>query len=149
MTKLTKSELFEFAQVFILANTPLSLFNGLIRCAGMQKLRKNSEDVLLRYYDHITGRAERNEIVLALAYAVLCALVLRTREIGSLEVDASRLQWGQRIWDFMKRSDSGTGGLGISARQAPTITASNSPSGETRFILGPDGLPALSWRNVS
>jgi len=147
MIKLTKSELLEFAQVFILANTPLSLFNGLIRCAGMEKLRKNSEDVLLRYYDHITARAGRNEIVLALAYAVLCALVLRARQISSLEVDASRLQWGQRIWDFMRRSDSGTGGLGIIARQEAMITSSNSPSTEMR-ILGPDGLPASSWSNL-
>jgi hypothetical protein len=65
--KLAKSDLRDFARVLILANTPLSLFKGIVRCAGMDKLRKWSTTELIEYYDYITARAERSEVAAGLA----------------------------------------------------------------------------------
>jgi len=145
--RLTKSDLIEFAQVAVLANTPLSLFKGMVRCAGMTKLRKASIADLTALYDSVTARAGRSEFVVGLAYAVLCAIVLHARETPQITVDASRLNWGKSIWDFMKRAHIGTDNVDLKAPQQPTISSQSSPSTETRVSLyGADGQP-ISWRN--
>src|SRR5689334_16878642 len=101
-----KSDLMDFARVVVLANTPLSLFNGMVRCAGMDKLRKWSSHELVAYYDKVTARpGQRTEIVAGLAYAVLCAIILQNCESANITVDASRLHWGAHIWEFMSRSN--------------------------------------------
>ncbi|MFZ0970568.1 MAG: hypothetical protein WAN13_20015 [Candidatus Acidiferrales bacterium] len=92
--KLARIDLIEFAQVLVLANTPLSLFRGMVQCGGMQKLRRYPAADLTAYYDGVTARAGRSEIVAGLAYAVLCAIILLAREAPNIQVDAARLQWG-------------------------------------------------------
>jgi hypothetical protein len=144
--KLTKSDLIEFAQVVVLANTPLSLFNGMVRCAGMAKLRKCPTTDLTVYYDHVTARAERSEVVIGLAYAILCAVVLQKRESPEIRVDSSRLQWGERIWDFMKRASIGTGLVAYDAApQRPRVSTSGTNSTDTPMLYGPGG--NVVWRN--
>jgi hypothetical protein len=136
MITLRKSELLEFAQIFMLANTPLSLFNGMIRCAGMENLRKAPLAQLNALYDRVTARAERSEVVAALAYAVLCAVVVQARTLPDVDIDASRLQWGAAIWEFKKRSEIGTSLIIVPSRNnPPRISLSTSPSNDQHFSL--------------
>lgn len=146
MIALSRSDLMDFARVVVLANTPRSLFAGMADCSGMDKLRKCSSDELIEYYDHITARAgRRNELVAGLAYAVLCAIVLQRRDTPTLRVDPARLQWGQRIWDFMDRANIGTQRIVIPATEfavAPKVAVVSSASVDTRVALyGADGQP--------
>jgi hypothetical protein len=146
--RLAKSELVDFARVTVLANTPLSLFNGMVNCAGMAKLRRCSTEDLMAYYDRVTARAGRSEIVVGVAYAVLCAIALHAREAANINVDASRLQWGERIWEFMKRANVRTSRFDIDTTpQRPIVTSVSSVSSDTRVSLyGADG-NAVAWRN--
>ena len=139
--RLTKTDLIEFAQTLVFANTPLSLFKGMIGCSGMQKLRKYQISELIEYYDWITARGKRTEIVVGLAYAVLCALVLHARDTRGVHFDSSRLQWGERIWKFMERSTIATGRVTLDTSvQEPKISVVSSRPGETPGLLyGPDG----------
>lgn len=148
MIELKKSDLTEFARTTVLANTPLSLFKGLVQCAGMERLRRWSTEELTAYYDRVTARAGRNEIVVGLAYAVLCAIALHAREEAGIEIDPSRLLWGQAIWDFMKTATIATSRIVLpSSAHRPTITVSSS-SGQPSAggLFGPDGRPLPAAR---
>lgn len=151
MTKLTKSDLIEFARTTVLANTPLSLFKGLVQSAGMDRLRKWSAEELLACYDRVTARAGHSEVVVGFAYAVLCAIVLHGRENPNIRTDPSRLFWGPAIWGFMMKANIPTSQIiHPSLAQPPTITVSSS-SGQpaTSRLLGADGRPLLAgWRNL-
>jgi hypothetical protein len=140
---LAKSDLRDFARVLILANTPLSLFKGIVRCAGMDKLRKSSTAELVEYYDYITARAERSEVAAGLAYAILSAIVLHARTEPHIYIDASRLRWGSRIWDFMRASNIGTDYVNapFSTKQ-PEISVTNSPTARA-LLFGADGRPLI------
>lgn len=142
MKELSKSDIEELALVFVLANTPASLVRGMNRCSAMTKLRQWSADELVRYYDRITARAKRSEFVVSLAYAVLCALMLRVRDGVRVNVDASRLLWGEYIAQIVTRSGVPTGRFDVSIPLAkPTVLVSSSVSSNTPLILGPDGRP--------
>jgi len=138
---LLRHELKEFAQVLVLANTPLSLFQGLTHCSGMGKLRECSPQALSDYYNRITARARRSEFVVALAYAVLSAILLHAREGNRTSIDASRLLWGEQIRDYLERSTVITQQHFLSPSTEPKIRAMSSVSASTSVILGPDGQP--------
>jgi|SRR5690348_36115 len=142
MIKLTKSDVIDFARIAVLANTPISLFKGMVGCAGMHKLRQYSVHDLVDYYDRVTARAERSEIVVGLAYAVLCSIALHARDHGGIQIDASRLSWGRRIWDFAVRAAIRTDLIvpALSVQQ-PKVIARSSASVETPFLFGPNGRP--------
>ena len=137
MIKLSKSDIVEFAQIFMLANTPLSLFNGMLRCAGMDKLRRATAQELTAKYDQLTAKAERSEVVAALAYAILCGMVVLSRTSPEIDADASRLQWGTAIWEFKKRSEVGTSLIILPSQNnpPPRVSTSSSPSNDQRFTL--------------
>jgi hypothetical protein len=144
MIRLSKNDLVDFASVVVLANTPLSLFKGMVECSGMKKLRKCPPLDLITYYDYVTARRGRStEVVAGLAYAVLCALILHKRESSEIRVDASRLQWGERIWEFMSRTNIGTSRITLTtSTPAPKISSFGSPSAKPTIPLyGPDGRP--------
>lgn len=148
---LSKSDVTDFARVAVLANTPLSLFTGMVRCSGMDKLRRCPSNDLLAYYNRVTARPGNcTEIVAGVAYAVLFALILQMRETPNIQVDASRLQWGERVLEFATRSNIGTSQITLSgSTPAPRISTSSSPSARTIFPLyGADGQP-LPWRNLT
>lgn len=148
MTRLSKTELEEILTTFFLANTPVSLFRGMSRCEGMGKLRKCSAVDLSEYYDRITARAERSELVVALAYAVLSAILIRASEGDRVPVDATRLLWGDRIQAHVQRS--WVPSTVVSAANAPAQVHSISSPGATvgtSGLLGPDGRPVGVWRN--
>lgn len=148
MTKLSKTELGEILTTFFLANTPVSLFGGMSRCEGMRKLRKSSAADLSEYYDRITARPERSELVIALAYAVLTAILLRASDGDRVTVDGTRLLWGERIQAHAERSLIPS--MVVSTSNAPPeIRSVSSPSASVGAsgLLGPDGRPATLWRN--
>jgi hypothetical protein len=104
MVKISKQELRELATVLVVANTPNSLYEGLVDCSATKKLIKQMDQAdSLSYYDKITSRAKRNEIVIALAYAVLIS-ILRNKN-GLIQPDVSRLDWGAEILEFEKSAD--------------------------------------------
>jgi hypothetical protein len=143
MTKLTRAELLEFAQIVVLANTPISLFRGMERCAGMDSLRKTPLAELVAYYDHLTARAKRNEIVIGLAYAILCAIIVQGRSSNQPGVDGTRLQWGVQIQDFMKRAYVGTEStIILTDFPRPTVSSTGSPAGSKVGSAPPAGLYA-------
>lgn len=99
MIRLTKAELFDMASMFMAANTPLSLFHGLLKCRAVDRMRhKESPNELLAYYDQLTARAGRTELVVGFAYGLLVGILLN-KDNARWEVrpDASRLNWGQYI----------------------------------------------------
>jgi len=147
MTRLSRQDLRDFAQILVLANTPLSLFKGLTACPGMNKLRKAPPQELLEYYDRITARAQRSEFSMSLAYAVLCAILLHAREATMPVVDSSRLLWGDKIRDFLARSTSATNRFDVQPSFKPTIKIESSASSSTTSrILDPRGRPMI-WRD--
>ena len=155
MIKLSRNQLLEITQVMVLANTPLSLLKGLVRSSAVQILRtKCSPEELIEYYDHITVRPRRSEIVMALAYAVLSAILLKARDAKRIPVDATRLFWGEQIQDHMSRMTVRTSLTHIpKEKMNPRVHAHhvNSPSASLDtppILVGPDGNPLL-WRNNS
>lgn len=125
--------------VLALANTPLSLLRGIIRATAMQKLRQWDSVRLLRSYDYLTARSERNEYSIGSAYAILVASLLRLREGERIAIDASRLLWGNTLRDHLERSTIPTNRLDLHVpTKQPDIKVQTS-SGP--IILGSDGRP--------
>jgi hypothetical protein len=149
MTKLSKTDLGEILEIFFLANTPVSLFVGMNRSDAVQKLKRSPAGELLNYYDRITSRKERSELVIALAYAVLCAILLRAQDGDRVTVDATRLLWGEQIRvrlerSYIRSSLISTGNSPPAVHVASSVSVSSTVPKE---LLGPDGRAAASWRN--
>jgi hypothetical protein len=148
MMRISKIELQEFGRTFILANTPLSLFRGLARCTAMERLRRHEAKELLDYFDFLTARARRSEIGWALAYAILCAVLLRARDVRQVPIDESRLTWGVQIREYLARSIVSTKYSEIQMPGANVqLSISNSASAAT-LLLGPNGNP-VDWRRAN
>ena len=147
MIRLGRLDLRELTRVLVVANTPLSLFKGLSRCSAMEKLRKQPAAELVEYYERLTSRPKRSELVIGLAYVLLSAILLDQRDSGrKINIDASRLHWGPQIREHLERFIVST--ERISAYQQPTISVVDSASAYTSGqVLGPDGRPAATWRN--
>jgi hypothetical protein len=144
VTRLSRKDLREFAQIFVLANTPISLFKGLTRCNAMDKLRKCPANELVEYYDYVTARARRSEIVVALMYAVLFAILLLARGANPFPVDVKRLLWGERVREYLKRSTVGTTSVIVLPTDPVTrVVGSSSVSSAIGGLLGPDGRPLV------
>lgn len=139
MNQLSIPDFRECAMVLALANTPLSLLRGIIRATAMQKLRQWDSVRLLRSYDYLTARSERNEYSIGSAYAILVASLLRLREGERIAIDASRLLWGNTLRDHLERSTIPTNRLDLHVpTKQPDIKVQTS-SGP--IILGSDGRP--------
>lgn len=113
---LTRGDLAEVADAVLLANTPASLLGAIRRSAAVQCLASELGPMALsEYYDKITARHRRSAIVLGLAYAALVAAFSRGETI---DVDASRLRWGETIRELMSAT------LGVT-NQGIILTATN------------------------
>lgn len=87
----------ELAGAFLIANTPASLYESLLGTAVVTRMRDEATPNQLRgYYDFLTARAKRTEIVIALAYATLLSMAIRA-DTSDIQPDASRLTWGEVI----------------------------------------------------
>lgn len=108
MIKVNRRQLLELATVYMVANTPASLFRGLLRNDVVSSLMSDTPRAqLLAYFDQITARAKRNEFTLALAYGVLVAIICsRDRSNWEENPDVDRLSWGSKIFDIASKSRS-------------------------------------------
>ncbi len=103
MTRIDRQDLRELTLAFVLANTPPSLFKELDAQPAVHRMRSEcARSDLETYYHRITTRADRSEMVMGLAYAVLVA-ILTTDQPGN-PVDSSRLQWGEAIEELAQKS---------------------------------------------
>lgn len=104
MIHVSRRVLREIAKTYVLANTSYSLLNGLKSVEIVKKMREDcSYDQLKQYYEKLTSKARRSEIVVAFAYAVLISLLTHTNKTRDL-VDSSRLDWGLAIEKFVSMS---------------------------------------------
>jgi len=146
MIQLTRSELRQLAQTFILANTPASLLNGILRSSATTKLKVCRPEELSDYYDRITARAGRTEIVIALAYAVLFAILAKARDPKNAPVDVTRLKWGEQIKVYLSfKPVTNTQLIVIPGEPTPSVQTFQSP-GATLKLVGANG-QQLTWRN--
>lgn len=145
MTRLSKADLEDVLEIFFVANTPRSLLWGMTRTEAIAKLRKSPARELLEYYDRVTARAPRSELVMAVAYAFLCAILLRAQDGDAVPVDAGRLLWGEQIRNYFERSLIPTGI--ISANNVPpAIQFSGSASVPSKLsggLFDADGHPVI------
>lgn len=121
MIKVNRRQLLELATIYMVANTPISLFRGLL---GNDVVLSLINDIpraqLLAYFDRITARAKRNEFTLALAYGVLVAIVCsRDRSNWEENPDFDRLSWGRDIFDFASKNRSANAVQSIQMPQMP------------------------------
>lgn len=145
MIRLSRKELLEMARVYVLANTPRSLYEGLLGCAAVEKMRQmETPEALQEYFRRITARPGRSELVLGLAYGVLISILLNRRGLGPRRLDASRLQWGENVQSIANSLDSPTHFLEIAKTYRPTIKATNQPSSD--LIVLP-GVRPRTWEN--
>jgi hypothetical protein len=101
MIHISRTELRNLAEIYILANTPYSLLKSLKSHPLVERLFKDcTVEELKKYYDYVTARARRDEIVMALAYSTLIALLLKfntSAQFSMLDIDSARLPWGDEI----------------------------------------------------
>lgn len=108
MIKVPKSIIEEATNIYILANTPKSLFRGLLKSALVERLKHNcSVNELLSYYNRVTAKGNRSPFVAAMAYSTLIALFAKAPP-KDIAPDASFLQWGTDIEGFAQQSMGAT-----------------------------------------
>jgi len=138
MIRLDRSELLRTARTYVIANTAHSLAEELQQSTVVRKLREQcSYAKLLEYYDVLTAKARRSELVMGLAYAVLLALILHQREgaapIGA-DIDTSRLHWGSEIAEYLSLSSASTQIINLGSATPEPVVHSVSRPGASRVI---------------
>ena len=130
MIKLTRNDLKELAQTYMLANTPRSLFGGLLQCSAVHKLKRSecNKPELKAYFETITAKARRSEYVMSLAYAVAVALLTKDISLEEGEIDFSRLDWGEQFQDYAYHTSSSVIITDISAFPPQKIETSSTPT---------------------
>lgn len=129
MITLTRNDLKELAQTYMLANTPRSLFGGLLRCSAVHKLKSEyNKPELKTYFETITAKARRSEYVMSLAYAVAVALLTKDISMEEGEIDFSKLDWGEQFQDHAYHTSSSVIITDISAFPSQKIEISSTPT---------------------
>jgi hypothetical protein len=147
MIRLRRGDLREMAEIYIVANTPRSLFDGLLICGGVDEMRrKATPSELSEYFDKITSRAKRTEISMSLAYGVLIALILNRQELSRPEnIDPSRLQWGTQIQGIANAVNTPTQIIEAKAAVPESkVTITSTPGASLILPRGRGGAP---WEN--
>lgn len=144
--RLRKSELVEMATVLIVANTPRSLYEGLLRTRAVDRLRNECPlKDLTAYYDAITARADRSEIAVALAYACLLGIWMhRDNTDFGIKPDASRLSWGIQFESIATASTPRTQIIDVASTPRPRVEVSNRGSNLT---IVPASQRGSDWKN--
>jgi hypothetical protein len=108
MTKLSKSQIQEATNIYLLANTPKSMLRAMLKSSAVDKLRRDcSPEDLLEYYNRITTKAKRSPFIVALAYATLIALLVKSPSNDQYP-DPTFLQWGSVIESHLKQQFGST-----------------------------------------
>jgi len=145
MIVLSRSELFEIAAIALAANTPRSLYKGLLQTSAVERLRKEATAAeLAAFFDRFTTRAGRSEIAVALAYSVLIGIILNTNPPDlAVAPNFTRLRWGKDIVD-LAREESGSQ-IKIIEADAVTVEMTSRPA--TTLVL-PAGAQTPSWKGI-
>ena len=126
MIKINIVELKSLASVYILSNTPFSLLKALMNTNVVEELRINcSLQYLKDYYQMITSRAKRDEISMGLTYAVMIAFLTHKDNNflnQDINLDVSRLKWGEEIEAHLKMKISSESILTISGKDGSIKT---------------------------
>jgi len=113
MSLFTEAERRDFAGGFTIANVPISLWHWLDGHPAVRRVADLvDEDRVLDEFVRLIRGAERSEMVLAEAYALLAAMIAKRRRVGRLgppPVDLGALRWGQQIWARARRDERSTG----------------------------------------
>lgn len=121
MTNLSKSQIHEVTNIYLLANTPKSLLRALLKSSVVDKLRSNcSNEELLEYYNRVTTKAKRSPFIVALAYSTLIALLVKSPHVNQYP-DPTFLQWGTVIESHLKKQFGATSSI-IIAPNTPQAT---------------------------
>ena len=142
MIRLDRTDLRSLAEIFVLANTPFSLLRKLLESPQVQRmLREYSASELEAYYDWITARAGRSELVIALAYAVLVGLLVHEGRVDP--IDTTRLEWGPQIQEYLQKSGKATQTTLIVIPGQAVKTTFYQDSGAKPIVIAPDDGPSV------
>jgi uncharacterized membrane protein len=141
MIDLTIGDLKQIAQVLMVANTPISLLKGLLRSSAMTVLERCQPELLLECFEKISTRARQSEIAVALEYALLAAILTRSRDPMNAPVDASRLSWAEDMRAYLSLKPV-TNTESMIIRVSPTVQSFQSTSAT---LFAANGEPLL-WR---
>lgn len=142
MIHLDKRQLLDLAALYIVANTPRSLFQGLAASTAVSEMRhKEQLGALAGYYGKITARAKRSELVIALAYAVLIGILLHKDNVDQhMRPDCSYLRWGPHMEELCRRLTPQTQIIPV---YGTTAYATTEPGSATQASPVPDA--GLVW----
>ena len=123
MIRLSRPVLLELGGAFLIANTPISMYESLLRTTAVAKMRDHAEPTdLMLYYDFLTARSKRSAIVIALAYAVLIALLAKSTSQDA-QIDSSRLTWGSVVAQTARLKNPPTHSITIDMSVKPTVAS--------------------------
>ena len=122
MIALTKADLEELGTIFLLTNTPVSLFHALERSAPVVRMRaESSPDALNQYFQKVSTKGRRSLIVVALAYATLVA-ALTHPDSRSHPSAAARLRWGDLLVEHALKSLMSYNRIVVDASSKPSVS---------------------------
>lgn len=138
--KILKSELTEVGTIFLLANTPLSLWDALLKTSTVDKLRMVQTAELVEYWNKLSTRADRTAVSMGLCYSVLIGLLLSKLDTSTGKVDPSRLVWGTDFEEIAKSNGPANQvflftGDAAWAQQAPAVFNGSVRSNSTSSII--------------
>jgi hypothetical protein len=149
MIRLSRKSLRDIARIYLLANTPYSLYAQLCSNESIRKLRDDSSMAELQiYYDQITARASRSELALGLAYGVLTAIFMKALLSANMEVpeiDSGRLRWGPQIEEYF-RSDWSATNIVVVRGPSLKIQTSSVNAAPQKIETPPDAHALKPWR---
>ena len=135
MKHLSKSQLQEITTLYLVANTPKSLLYTLLKSSVVDTLRSDcSCEELLTYYNNITSKAKRSPFIIALAYATLVALLVKSPPTERYP-DTSYLEWGQILESHLSQHFGTTS----------TVILSPNTSKPTMQLVSSSGIPITSF----
>ncbi len=108
MIKISRDELRSIAMIYVLANTPRSLYEGIVQTGLVDKMKEScSKDYLLEYYNKISTRGNRSEISTSLTYTVLISFLTLTNFLDEeLQINLERLKWGNYLKELIINTGS-------------------------------------------
>jgi len=92
-----RNELRQLAEVFVIANTPRSLYTEILATGYVNRVLKTySIDNLLALYSRVTAKPNRSEVTAAFLYLLLIS-IYKSGSSKMNEADSSCLDWGPLI----------------------------------------------------
>ena len=142
MIKLSRAELLKIATIALAANTPRSLYKGLLETEVVGRLRTEATQAeLSAYFDRLTARARRSEIDIALAYSVLIGVLLNKTQDAVEPPNLERLHWG-RVFEKMATAEPTVQSFDV----LPSLPKAGVQSSANSSIILPSGLES-SWKS--